>query len=113
MRFLKRSVLVIAAACSLAALAGCEERKVHSEKRLVVQVTAVHNRSKSNSTVDLKEVSTGYLWRNQRLSCSQSRARNVKIGKKWDVTEVTYFYPESQRFSSSLISTSSICDKSN
>ena len=94
-------------------LAGCEERKVFKEERIGMEVVAVHLNTKSNSKVDLRIIGTGYVYKNQRLSCSRSKAQNVKIGSKWDVTEMTYNYPESQRFSSELVGTSVICDRSN
>lgn len=103
----------VALLMGLTLLAGCEERKVFSEQRKTLEVVGVSLHSKSSSTVDLRLVGTSYVYKYQRLSCSQSRAQNVKIGSKWDVTEMTYHYPESQRFSSELIGTSAICEKSN
>lgn len=102
--------LVLAASM---ALAGCDEAIKISEKVTTVVVTNVSIRSKSNSTVTLREVVSGYVWENQRLSCSGSKARNVKIGKKWDMVEARYEYSESKRQVSRLLNVSSICTKSN
>ena len=95
------------------ALAGCEEAKLLSEKRTTMVVESVSLRSKTNSKVNLREVESGYLWQDQRLSCSRSRAGNVKIGSKWDIVEQAYVYPESQRYFSRLVGTDAICTKSN
>lgn len=94
-------------------LAGCEEAKLMSEKRTTIVVESVYLTSKSNSKVTLREVESGYVWKDQRLSCSRSRARNVVIGSKWDVVEQAYVYPESQRYFSRLVGTDAICTKSN
>ena len=94
-------------------LTGCEEAKLLSEKRTVMVVESVRLSSKSSSKVDLREVESGYVWRDQRLGCSRSYARNVKVGSKWDVVEQAYVYPESKRYFSRLVGTEAICDKSN
>lgn len=94
-------------------LVGCEKREVFGEKRIVMEVVAVHLSSKTNSTVDLREIATGYVYKRQRLACSSQKAKRIKVGSKWDVTEVTYIYPESQRYTSSLVETRTICSLSN
>ena len=107
---LTKLALVLAASM---ALAGCDEAIKIAEKRTTVVVTHVSIRSKSNSTVTLREVPYGYVWESQRLSCSGSKARNVKIGKKWDMIEARYEYKESKQQFSRLLNVSSICTKSN
>lgn len=94
-------------------LAGCEKREVHAEKRIVMEVVKVNLSSKTNSTVDLRELATGYIYRRQRLACSSQKAKNIRIGSLWDVTEITYHYPESRRFTSELAETRTICSRSN
>jgi len=98
---------------TLTLLAGCEERKLHSEQRITMEVVKINPSSKTNSTVDLREVATGYVYKRQRLACSSQKAKNIKIGGRWDITEQTYHYPESNRFTSELVGTRAICDKSN
>lgn len=105
----------LCAALALIVLIGCtpERKELFSERRITMEVVAVHPSSKTNSTVDLLEVSTGHIYRRQRLRCSNQKAKNVKIGGRWDVTEQTHRYPDSGRFTSELIGTRAICDKSN
>lgn len=93
-------------------LAGCEKREVFGERRITVQVVGLYLTSKTNSKVHLQDVKTHERYDGNRLSCSRSRAEKVKIGSLWDVTEVTYVYPESQRYSTTLVGTAAICDKS-
>lgn len=106
-------IKLIAFALAVTALAGCEKREVFGERRLTVKVVEVHLSSKSNSTVDLLDVKTNYLYRRERLSCSRSYAYNVKVDSLWDVTEMTYVYPESKRYSVDLVGTQAICTLSN
>lgn len=94
-------------------LGGCERPQKYSERRVVMTVESVHLTSKTNSKVTLRENVSGMVHTGERLSCSRSKASNVKIGSKWDVTEVTYVYPEKQEYFSRLVGTSAICDKSN
>jgi hypothetical protein len=103
----------IALLLALALLAGCEERKLHSEQRITMEVVKINPSSKTNSTVDLREVATGYVYKRQRLACSSQKAKRIPIGSRWDVTEQTYHYPESHRFTSELVGTRAICEKSN
>lgn len=102
---LKPVVLLLA----LATLAGCEQREIYGERRLAVEVESVRLSSKSNSKVTLRDLKTGTRYVDQRLSCSKSKAKNVRIGSRWDVTEITYLYPESRRFSTELVGTKAIC----
>ena len=94
-------------------LGGCEEAVKHSERRVVMTVESVYLTSKPNSKVTLREDVAGTIHKNERLSCSRSRASNVKIGSKWDVTEIIYVYPEKQEYFSRLVGTDAICTKSN
>lgn len=103
-------LLTIALAATL--LTACEKREVFGENRITVKVVKVYLSSKSSSTVDLQDVKTNYLWRNQRLACNSSFARKVKIGSLWDVSEITYVYPESKRYTTALVGTPAICTKS-
>lgn len=108
-----KKLLTAALIIATISLTGCEEAKLLSEKRTTMVVESVRLTSKSNSKVTLREVESGYVWKDQRLSCSSSRARNVQVGGKWDVTEQAYVYPESQRYFSRLVGTDAICTKSN
>lgn len=108
-----KKLLTAALIMATISLAGCEEPKLLSEKRTTMVVESVYLTSKSNSKVNLREVESGYLWKDQRLSCSRSYARNVQVGSKWDVVEQSYVYPESQRYFSRLVGVDAICDKSN
>lgn len=108
-----KKLLTVALMLATMSLVGCEEAKLVSEKRTTMVVESVYLTSKSNSKVTLREVESGYVWKDQRLSCSRSRARNVVIGGKWDVTEQQFVYPESQRYFSRLVGVPAICDKSN
>lgn len=108
-----KKLLTIGLVVATLALGGCEEAKLLSEKRTTMVVESVYLTSKSNSKVNLREVESGYVWKDQRLSCSRSKAKNVVIGSKWDVVEQFYVYPESQRYFSHLAGVSGICDKSN
>lgn len=107
----KLKLLTIALAATM--LTACEKREVFGERRVTMEVVSVYLTTKSNSRVNLREVNTGYVWKDQSLSCSRERAAKVKIGSKWDVTEMTYVYPESKRYSTALVGTSAICTKSN
>jgi hypothetical protein len=109
MKKLLTAVLIMATI----SLAGCEQPNLLSEKRTTMVVESVYLTSKSNSKVTLREVKSGYVWKDQRLSCSRSKAQNVVIGSKWDVTEQAYVYPESQKYFSRLVGTDAICTKSN
>jgi hypothetical protein len=108
-----KKLLTAALIMATISLAGCEEAKLLSEKRTTMVVESVYLSSKSNSKVTLREVESGYVWEDQRLGCSRSYARNVQVGSKWDVTEQSYVYPESQRYFSRLVGTDAICTKSN
>jgi hypothetical protein len=108
-----KKLLTSALIMATISLAGCEEAKLLSEKRTTMVVESVYLSSKSNSKVTLREVESGYVWEDQRLGCSRSYARNVQVGSKWDVTEQSYVYPESQRYFSRLVGTDAICTKSN
>lgn len=66
-------------------LFGCEQREPIETKQMTVEVVSVHLSSKSNSKVTLRDVATGTVYDNQRLSCTKNKASNVKIGSKWDV----------------------------
>jgi hypothetical protein len=104
----KTSVLILA----LLTLAGCEQREQYSERRVAMEVINVKLTSKSNSKVDLRELASGQVHRGLRLSCSRSKAERVRIGSKWEVSEITYLYPESRRFETQIVGTPAICDKS-
>jgi len=97
---------------ALVLLTGCEKREVFGERRIDMQVVSVKLASKSNSKVTLRQLGTGTLYIDQRLSCGRQRAERVRIGSQWEVTEMTYFYPESHRYTIELVGTSAICDKS-
>jgi len=107
---LSKLALVLAASM---ALAGCDKAVMISEKRIIVEVVSVSLSSKSNSRVTLRELPYGYMWEDQRLSCSNSRARHVEVGKRWEVTEARYEYSESKGQFSRLLGIPSICDQSN
>ncbi|WVS24573.1 membrane protein [Pseudomonas phage Psxphi15] len=108
-----KKLLTAALIMATISLTGCEEAKLLSEKRTTMVVESVYLTSKSNSKVTLREVESGYVWKNQSLSCSRSRASNVEVGSKWDVVERVYVYPESQRYFSRLVGVDAICTKSN
>jgi len=108
-----KKLLTAALVMATISLAGCEEAKLLSEKRTTMVVESVYLSSKSNSKVTLREVESGYVWKDQRLGCSRSYARSVQVGSKWDVTEQSYVYPDSQRYFSRLVGTDAICTKSN
>jgi hypothetical protein len=91
------------------ALSGCEQREVFSEKQLTMTVESVKLTSKSNSKVTLRDDASGQVYSDNRLSCNRTRASRVVIGSKWVVTEVTYVYPESRRYTSELVGTRGIC----
>ncbi|QHZ60066.1 hypothetical protein PJKIFABJ_00130 [Pseudomonas phage PE09] len=110
---MKRLLLGTLILSCAALLSGCEKPVKQDERRITVEVTHVKLTSKSNSKVDLRDVKTGRGYFEQRLSCSRSRAANVQIGSKWDVTEVDYYLPESKRYYSELVDTKAICTLSN
>jgi len=92
-------------------LAGCfEERIVTKSERVTMEVVGVSLKSKSNSKVDLKVVGSSLVYHDQRLSCSRNRAENVRIGGKWDV--LVEDWKQGDRYGTSLVGTSGICDKS-
>lgn len=93
-------------------LAGCEQREVFDERKLTMTVSAVVLRSKHNSKVTLIDDATGRVYSGERLRCNRSSARDVVIGKKWVVTEITYVYPESKRYTSELVGVRAICENS-
>jgi hypothetical protein len=103
----------IALLVALVLLSGCERPEWYSEQRYAMTVVNVYLTSKSNSKVTLRNDSTGHIYQPARLSCNRSSAEKVVIGSKWDVTEVTYFYPESKRYVIELAGTPAICTKSN
>lgn len=106
-----KGLIAILAAATL--LVGCESPVEHSSRRVTMTVESVQLSSKTNSKVTLREVKSGIIHPRERLSCSREKARKVKIGSKWDVTEVTYVYPEKQTYFTRLEGTKSICTKSN
>lgn len=108
-----RKVLLIGLLSSALLLTGCEQSVKIAERRITVEVTHVKLTSKSNSKVDLRDVKTGKGYWGERLSCSRSKAQNVVIGSKWDVTEIDYVLPESKRYYSELVGTKAICTLSN
>ena len=108
-----RKVMLIGLMASAILLSGCEKPQKLDERRITVEVTHVKLTSKSNSKVDLRDVKTGRGYFGQRLSCSRSKAQNVQIGSKWDVTEIDYVLPESKRYYSELVDTKAICTLSN
>lgn len=105
-----KGLIAILAAAAL--LVGCEQPKEHSSRRVTMTVESVHLSSKTNSKVTLREDRTGITHQRVRLGCSRQKAKNVKVGSKWDVTEVTYVYPEKQTYFTRLEGTKSICTKS-
>lgn len=94
----------------LLVLTGCDERKVVKSERVTMEVVGVSLKSKTNSKVDLKIVGTSLVYRDMRLSCSRNRAENVRIGSKWDV--VVEDWKQGDRYGTSVVGTSGICDKS-
>lgn len=108
-----RKMILIGLLGSALLLSGCEKPEKLAERRITVEVTHVKLTSKSNSKVDLRDVKTGKGYWEQRLSCSRSKAQNVEIGSKWDVTEIDYVLPESKRYYSELVDTKAICTLSN
>lgn len=109
---MKTKIKLLAIALAATMLAGCEERLVHSERRVTVKVVSVYLTSKSNSKVTLQDIKTGHVYKDERLSCRKEDARKVKIGSLWDVYETTYITSESRRFSTDLDDVSAICRKS-
>ncbi len=104
-----RTLLVAALAAVM--LTGCEERVVTKTERVTVEVVGVSLKSKTNSKVDLRVVGSSQVYRDNRLSCNKSKAGNVKIGSKWDVTVEDFRYGD--RYGTDVLGTSAICDKSN
>lgn len=104
-----RTLLVAALAAVM--LTGCEERVVTSSKRVTMEVVGVSLKSKTNSKVDLKVVGSSQVYRDNRLSCNKSKAQNVRIGSKWDVTVEDFRYGD--RYGTDVIGTSAICTLSN
>lgn len=100
-----KRLIVLAA---LLSLAGCYEEPVKfSEQRDVYMVTDTY---KSKYTkVDLKNTRTGQMWFNQSLGYCYYK--DIKVGSLWDITEVVYRYPESDRFKSMLIGLTTICPR--
>lgn len=94
-------------------LTGCEQPKEYSSRRVTMTVESVQISSKTNSKVTLRENMSGIVHQRVSLRCSRQKAKNVKIGSKWDVTEVTYVYPEKQTYFTRLEGTKSICTRSN
>jgi len=103
---------VLMALLALAVLTGCEKREVFGERRITVQVVGLYLTSKTNSKVHLQDVKTRERYDGNRLSCSRNKAEKVRIGSLWEVTEVTYVYRKSQRYSTELVGTAAICSKS-
>lgn len=97
----------------LVLISGCDKREYYSEKRYTMTVDSVYLSSKSNSKVILRNDITNHLYLPARLSCSRVKARKIVIGSKWDVTEVTYIYKETNRYVIELVGTKAICMKSN
>lgn len=93
-------------------LAGCEKREEYSERRVAMEVINVTLSSKSNSKVDLRELASGQVHRGLRLNCNRTKAKRVKIGSKWDISEMTYLYRASGRFTTQILGTPAICDLS-
>lgn len=110
---MSRRILLIGAftALSAALLTGCEERVVTHSELVTVEVVSVYLTTKTNSKVDLKVVGKNLTYRDNRLSCSKDKARNVRIGSKWDVWVEDY--KRGDRYGSDVLGTSAICDKSN
>lgn len=106
----KIKLLAIALAATM--LAGCEQSQIFSERRLTVKVVSVYLSTKTNSRVNLQEVKTGNVYNHQVLNCRREDAAKIKVGSLWDVSEITYVYPESKRFYTSLVGTPAICTKS-
>lgn len=107
---MKKTTMAAIGIALVAALSGCEQPVVTSSERITVEVVAVHLKSKSNSKVDLRR-KDGYVYREKRLSCSKSRARNVRIGSKWDIIE-EYYTRDGEQYMR-LVGTSGICSGSN
>ena len=95
----------------LVSLTGCDEYVVTKSERITMEVVGVTLRSKSNSKVDLKVVGQPVTYYNERLSCSKTKARNVRIGSKWDVVVEDYKWGD--RYGSRLRGTDAICTLSN
>ena len=110
---MSRRILILGAGMALAAalLTGCEERVVTKTERVTMEVVGVSLKSKTNSKVDLRVVGTQQVYRDNRLSCNKSKASNVKIGSKWDVTVEDYRYGD--RYGKDVLGTKAICEKSN
>lgn len=107
---MKRLAAVAFGAILVAALSGCEKEVVTSSNRITVEVVAVHLKYKSNSKVDLRR-DDGYVYHEKRLSCNKSRARNVRVGSKWDIIEE--FYTRGGENYMRLVGTQGICTGSN
>lgn len=109
---IKQSAIALAVAVGAMSLTGCEEAVQTGSKWTTVEVVSVDFQSKTNSTVDLREVVSGYVWKDQYLRCYDREARKVKIGSKWDVLEIDYKKPKSERYFSRLNGVPAICEKS-
>ena len=75
-----------------------------------MEVNVVNLQSKSNSKVDLADLYSGKVYRDQRLSCSKQKASKVKVGTVWDVRYQDVKYGD--RYYTELLNVESICEKS-
>lgn len=89
-------------------LSGCEQREITGSSVETFRITDI--RQPKHFRVELQNVRTGRKqWENVSKHCN--RWREVKIGSLWDITEVRYKYPESNRYGSYLAGTHAICPR--
>lgn len=99
-----KRLIVLAA---LLALAGCEEREVFSDKVNTYRLLNID--PPKHVYVDMQNIKTGEIFRHQYVGKHCNGWQKIKIGGLWDVHEVVYRYPESNRFTTSLVGLRAIC----
>lgn len=103
---MNKRLLILAAFLTLS---GCYEEPVKfSEKLDTYVVTGVH--PGKYTSVDLKNVKSGQVWLYQSMGYCYYK-HDIKVGGLWDIYEVVYRYPESNRFTSKLVGLGAICNK--
>lgn len=104
---MNKRLIVLAA---FLAIAGCSEpREVFSDT--VATYRLLHVQPPKHVYVDLQNIKTGQVYRHQYVNKHCNRWKELKIGSLWDIHEVVYRYPESNRFSTQLVGLYAICPR--